>query len=324
MTLTQLAKLTGTSVGTISKAFSGSREISDETKKRIFETAKQHGCFDKYYKAPRKRPLIALMPPEPEGEYYGREIGMLEKAFNESGADTIIAFTRFDHERQEHLFRELAYGLKVDGIVSWGISKEEKNPDQIPLVIISAIKQGGNSDTVTVDFESGINELAITLKRYGHSDVGFIGERLTTYKEVILKKAMRKEGIAVHDKYFVRSKARFGEAGAQGMRELIKRNAVPSVIVAGYDQIAYGAMQEAQANGYRIPEDISLVGIDDIPTSQYGEIQLSSLYIDFESACQKIVELIYKRIENRYYRAREQINIPVKLNVRGSLLNKNK
>jgi DNA-binding LacI/PurR family transcriptional regulator len=96
------------------------------------------------------------------------------------------------------------------------------------------------------------------------------------------------------------------------------------VIVTGYDQIAYGAINEASAAGYRIPEDISLVGIDDIPTSQYGEIQLSSLYVDFESACPKIVELIYKRIENRYYRAREQINIPVKLNVRGSLLNKNK
>jgi DNA-binding LacI/PurR family transcriptional regulator len=106
--------------------------------------------------------------------------------------------------------------------------------------------------------------------------------------------------------------------------ELIKRNAVPSVIVAGYDQIAYGAMREARAAGYGIPEAISFVGMDDIPTSRYGEIQLSSLYIDFESACPKIVELIYKRIENRYYRAREQINIPVKLNVRGSLLNKNK
>ena len=264
------------------------------------------------------------MPPEPEGEFYGREIGLIEKAFTESGADTIITFTRFDQERQEHLFRELAYGLKVDGIVLWGISKEEKNPDQIPLIVISATKQGGNSDTVTVDFESGINELAITLKRYGHSDVGFIGERLTTYKEVILKKAMRKEGIAVHDKYFVRSRSRFADAGVEGMKELIKRNAVPSVIVAGYDQIAYGAMQEAQANGYRIPEDISFVGMDDITSSQYGEIPLSSLCVDFESACPKIVELIYKRIENRYYRAREQINIPVKLNVRGSLLDKNK
>ena len=324
MTLTQLAKLAGTSVGTVSKAFSGSREISDETKKRIFETAKQHGCFDKYYKAPRKRPLIALMPPEPEGEFYGREIGLIEKAFTESGADTIITFTRFDHERQEHLFRELAYGLKVDGIVLWGIARPEKNPDQIPLIVISASKYSGNSDTAAVDLDGGIRELVSTLKLYGHTDVGFIGEDLTAFKEARLKSFMRREGLAVHDKYFVRSKARFEEAGAQGMRELIKRNAVPSVIVTGYDQIAYGAINEASAAGYRIPEDISLVGIDDIPTSQYGEIQLSSLYIDFESACPKIVELIYKRIENRYYRAREQINIPVKLNVRGSLLNKNK
>ena len=323
MTLTQLAKFAGTSVGTVSKAFSGSREISEETKKRIFETAKQHGCFDKYYKAPRKRPLIALMPPEPEGEFYGREIGLIEKAFTESGADTIITFTRFDHERQEHLFRELAYGLKVDGIVLWGISRPEKNPDQIPLVIISARKFSGNSDTAVVDLDGGIRELVSTIKLYGHTDVGFIGEDLTAFKEARLKSFMRREGLAVHDKYFVRSKARFGEAGVQGMRELIKRNAVPSVIVAGYDQIAYGAMQEAQSNGYRIPEDISFVGMDDITSSQYGEIPLSSLCVDFESVCPKIVELIYKRIENRYYRTREELTIPVKPLIRDSLCDKN-
>ena len=98
MTLTQLAKLAKTSVGTVSKAFSGSREISEETRNRIYEIARESGCFDKYYKAPRSRPLIALMPPEPESELYGRDIGMIEKALTQSGADTIIAFTRFDAE----------------------------------------------------------------------------------------------------------------------------------------------------------------------------------------------------------------------------------
>ena len=109
MTLSQLAKLTGNSVGTVSKAFSGSHEISEETRNRIYEAAKEHGCFDKYYQAPRKRPLIALLPPEPESEYYGREMGMIENALTKKGAYTIIAFTRFDVNRQEELFRELAY-----------------------------------------------------------------------------------------------------------------------------------------------------------------------------------------------------------------------
>ena len=153
MTLSQLAKLTNTSVGTVSKAFAGSREISEETRNRIFEAAKKHGCFDKYYKAPRSRPLIALLPPEPEGEYYGREIGILEKALTERGADTIIAFTRFDPERETQLFRELAYGLRVDGIILWGTGRNIQNSDHIPLIAITAAPPPHNADVVRINLE---------------------------------------------------------------------------------------------------------------------------------------------------------------------------
>ena len=320
MTLSQLAKLTGTSVGTVSKAFSGSREISEETRNRIYEVAKEHGCFDKYYKAPRKRPLIALLPPEPESEYYGREIGLIEKALTKRGADTIIAFTRFDINRQAELFRELAYGLRADGIILWGAGEKIKNPDNIPLITITASEPTQNADVVRMNMASGIAELANTLKQYGHTEVGFIGETLTVYKEETLKKAMRSIGIPVHNKYFHRSKKRFAEAGADGIAELIGRNAVPTVIVAAYDQIAYGAMQAARKAGYKIPEDISFVGMDDLSVTPYFDIPLTSLQMDFEAVCPQIIDLLFKRLENQYYRAREEINAPVKLNVRPSLL----
>ena len=320
MTLSQLAKLTGTSVGTVSKAFSGSHEISEETRNRIYEAAKEHGCFDKYYKAPRKRPLIALLPPEPESEYYGREMGMIEKALTKRGADTIIAFTRFDVNRQEELFRELAYGLKADGIILWGTGEKIKNPDQIPLITITEAEPTQNADAVRKSMTNGIGELANIIKQYGHTEVGFIGEKFTTYKEDTLKKAMRSIGIPVHNKYFYRSKLRFADAGEDGMKELIKRNAVPTVIVAAYDHIAYGAMQAARNAGYKIPEDISFVGMDDISATPYFDIPLTSLQMDFEAVCPQIIELLFKRIENRYYRSREEIITPVKVNVRPSLL----
>ena len=322
MTLSQLAKLTGTSVGTVSKAFSGSHEISEETRNRIFETAKAHDCFDKYYKAPRKRPLIALMPPEPESEYYGREMGMIEKALTEKGVDTIIAFTRFDAERQVELFRELAYGLKVDGIILWGTGAKIKNPDQIPLITVTASEPTQNADVVRMNVANGITELANVIKQYGHTEVGFIGEKFTTYKEEKLKEAMRHIGIPVHNKYFHRSKKRFAEAGEDGMKTLIENGTVPTVIVTAYDQIAYGAMQAARNAGYKIPEDISFVGMDDLSVTPYFDIPLTSLRMDFEAVCPQIIDLLFKRMENRYYRSREEIIAPVKLNLRPSLLDK--
>lgn len=323
MTLTKLAELAGTSVATVSKAFSGSKEIGEKTRERIFDIAKEHGCFDKYYKAPRKRPIIALMPPEPESEYYGREIGLLERTLNAHGADTIIVFTRFDREQEERMFRELAYGMKVDGIILWGTGRLIKNPDELPLIAITGTNElPQNADAVRVDIYGGILNLIKTVKEYGHTEIGFIGESLTASKELDFKKAMRQIGLPIYEKYIASSSERFLRAGEDCMRQLIERGSVPSVIFAAYDQIAYGAMRYAQKCGYRVPDDISFVGIDDISLAPYLDIPLSSLHIDFETGCEKIAELIFKRIENRHYRARSEIGIPVTVNLRESLKRK--
>ncbi len=325
MTLTKLAEIAGTSVSTISKAFSGSKEISEETRERIFKIAKELDCFDKYYKAPRSRPMIALLPPEPESEYYGREIGMLERELNARGADTLIAFTRFDCKQEARLFRELVYGMKVDGIILWSSGVQINNPDEIPLVAITSYdKVTKNADAVKIDIESGMLELVKTIKEYGHTQIGFIGESLTTSKELKFKDAMRRVGLPIHNKYISVSNNRFAKAGEYGMRELIERNAVPSVIVAAYDPIAYGAMQYAKKRGYRIPDDISFVGMDDISTTPYLGIPLSSVHINFEDVCPQIVDLIFKRIENRHYRSRTKIIVPVTVNIRKSLKHINK
>ena len=324
MTLARLAALAEVSVATVSKAFSGSKEIGQTTRERIFALAKEHGCFEKYYKSPRRRPLVALILPEPESEFYGRWMGALERVLNAHGIDSIIAFSRFDPEREADLFREFAYGMRVDGIILSGAGKQICNRDEIPLVIFSNSKYpNANSDIVKVDMERGICQLLQTVKDYGHTEIGFIGEALTTGKEKIFREALRQIGLSVQNDYIVQSDKRFMEAGEDGMRQLIERGRVPDVIVSAYDQIAYGAMKYAEQQGYRIPEDLSFVGIDDISPTPYLGIPLSSLHIDFEGVCEQVAKLILRRIENRHYREPSEIVVPVSVVIRQSLKNKN-
>lgn len=320
MTLTKIAKLAGTTLPTVSKAFSGSKEISEKTREKIFNIAKELGCFDKYYKAPRKQPLIALMVPEIESECYGICSDVFEREFYKRGADTIVACTRFDAEREERLFRELAYGLRVDGIILWGSGRAIKNPDKIPLIVFDETgSQVSNADLVGVDLTVAMVRLIKTIKEYGHTRVGFLGERLTLGKEVRLKKAMRKLGIPIRKEYFYTSEKRFAEAGEEGMRTLIERGNLPSVIITAYDQIAYGAMKYARDMGYKIPEDISFVGMDDITATSYFEIPLSSIHIGYEESCKEICELMFAKIDNKHYKQREKITVPVEVNIRESL-----
>ncbi len=321
MTLTKIAEMAGTSVATVSKAFSGSREIGEETKERIFRIAKDVGCFDKYYKAPRKQPLIALMIPEIDSECYGIYAGVFEREFNRMGADTIVACTRFDTEREERLFRELAYGLKVDGILLWGSGRTIKNPDKIPLIIFDGSgSQVANADLVGIDLTVAMVRLAETIKEYGHTSVGFIGERLTGGKSVRFIKAMRRVGLAVRKENIYSSDKRFAEAGEDCMREILERGSRPSVIVAAYDQIAYGAIKYARKAGYKIPEDISFVGMDDISSTEYFDIPLSSIHVGYEESCKEICELMFAKINNNHYKQRKKIVVPVEVNIRESLI----
>ncbi len=320
MTLMKLAQLAGVSVGTVSKAFSGSREISEATRERIFTPAREQGCFDKYYKNPRTRPLIALIFPEPESEFYGRMIGILERVLHEKGADTVIAFSRFDREREADLFREFAYRLGVDGVIVSGTGSGIRNPESIPLITFSDQEyQGANADAVRIDLDRGIESLLQTAKEYGHTDFGFLGESLTVSTEQCFRKSVRKLGLRVCEEYIYRSGKRFMDAGEDGMRALIARGRVPDVIFAAYDYIAFGAIKYAQTAGYRVPEDISFIGINDLSTTPYMGIPLSSLRVDFEQVCKQIAALLFKRMDIRYYRERNRIVVPVTAVIRESL-----
>ena len=90
-------------------------------------------------------------------------------------------------------------------------------------------------------------------------------------------------------------------------------------IITAYDQIAYGAMKYARDMGYRIPDDISFVGMDDITATSYFDVPLSSMHVGYEAVCRKICDLIFARIENRHIRMREKISVPVSINIRESL-----
>ena len=234
--------------------------------------------------------------------------------------DAVIAFSRFDPMREAELFREFAYKMKVDGIILFGGGKDIRNPDEIPLVIFSGSSSTSvNADVIKTDLMSGIVTLLQTIKSMGHTEIGFIGEPLTKGKQKIFLNSLRQVGLPVREEFIVTSKKRFMEAGEDGMRTLIARNALPSVIIAAYDQIALGAMHVAVRHGYRIPDDISFAGIDDITPSSYLDVPLTSLRVDFESVADKVIELILSRIENPHRRSQAPITVPVEVIVRDSL-----
>ena len=236
------------------------------------------------------------------------------------GADTVIAFTRFSPEKEVRLFRILAYEMKVDGFIIWSSGELIKNPYKIPLVALTSSKKAPeNADVITVDTEGAVLRLAEKLKSFGHSKVGFISDKITVSKEKLLKRAMRKVGIPFHDEYMVTSKERFDKAGIDGMKRLIDGGKLPTVVVTAYDEIAYGAMKYAESCGYKIPDDISFVGMEELSSTKYIGVSLTSMHTELEKSADVIADILFRKIEDKHYKERSEITVPVTLEMRDSL-----
>ena len=101
--------------------------------------------------------------------------------------------------------------------------------------------------------------------------------------------------------------------------KLLKNEKLPTLIITGYDQIAYGAMKYAREIGLKIPEDISFVGVDDVTAASYFDVPLTSIHLGYEKVCGKICDLLFSKIENRHLRMKEKITVPVTVSIRKSI-----
>ena len=92
----------------------------------------------------------------------------------------------------------------------------------------------------------------------------------------------------------------------------------PTAIVAAYDNIAIGVAKTLQENGYKVGEDIAVVGMDDISIASYLDTPLSSIRTHTDQACSIAVDLIMKKIDNQYYRAKERVEVRSDFIIRAS------
>ena len=318
MSIKRLAELTRTSPGTVSKAFRESSEISEETRNAIFRVAKEEGWFDKYYKGPRKGKLVGILCPEPSSEMYGDMTGRLTELFAERGYDTVVGITAFDAGRAGRLFSQMVGRMQVDGIVSLSGTGGIKNPDRIPFVVSGSATEDCHADFVEGGLGDVIRDGVRAVKERGHRRVGFIGEERTAYKRALWQAAMRAEGLAVQERYIVTVPRRFGEGGYLAMEQLLQGKDLPTAVFAAYDYMALGAMRCLRDRGLSVPEDMSLIGMDDISVDAYLDVPLTSVSGDNEEACRRMVELLLEDIERGGCTGRRAF-VPGRLCMRGTV-----
>ena len=323
VTLQKVAKLARVSVSTASKALSDSKEVSEKTKALVKKAAEELGYFStvkkRRFESKRHSSLaVGIICPEIISIHYSKTVTALCQKIDECGGKASVFITEFDKEKLKNIFERCILEKDIDAI----ICLEGRFPDRlqsvpIPVVFVS----GGNADySVGSDMSDGITRAVEYFVGMGHKRIAFAGEPLTLIKQEHFKNAMQRLAGGFDEKLLFCEEGRFEASGdAAGLRICaLDEKDRPTAVLCAYDEIAYGLMRTLRENSFKIPKDISVIGINDIPTSRFLGTPLTSVRNDTERIVGKAMEMLLSQLSEAPA-PKENVLIPCELVIRGSV-----
>lgn len=318
MNYKKLAKLANCSVSTVSKAFSHSTEISENTRQKIFSLAKKYNCFEKYSKDPFPKKTIALIVPEIQSDYYTRILNYLQSELQKQNFITIIAVSNFDISKTKEFISYFFTTKQVSGIIVLSTMPEISYNVNIPIVSCGLCEK---IDSVYSDMYHPLLNAIKLLKKYGHTKIAFIGEPLTLSKKDLFCKAMNRCQLHVNSSYIFCESSRFENAGYEAMKKIADMKNKPTAIIAAYDYIAFGVMKYLSTHDLACPEDFSIVGFDDINFSSFPGISLTTIKTNVLEICDKVLQILLERIKAKTFTRPVKISVEAELIIRDSIKN---
>lgn len=281
-----VAKQAGVSPATVSRFLNRTTYVSDDKSFKIEQAIKALGYKPNYsmnqgYNT--RSMTIGVLVQNPESPHTSRFLNDMEKVLNEQGYSLVIATGHWKNKLESHALEYLARS-NVDGIIVVTGTLTEKQildySETMPVVAFGYDVIGKRVRSINIDNVLGGYMATLHLLQQGHLNIahikGLLNQPDAVARFVGYKKALQEAGIKVQTK-LIKQGDFSSESGYQLTKELIESNKHFSAIFAANDQTAYGAIKALHDHGYRVPEDVSVVGFDDLPTSYYFTPALTTL-----------------------------------------------
>ena len=311
ITLSKIAKLAHVSVSTVSKAFSMSSEVNEQTREIIFNVARENNCFREYFNAKYPKYVVAIVCPEFDSTYYSSTLSLLQSYLAQYNFEITVASTNFSIQTERELLEYYSKYTTVDAIINYGSITGKRIKSEIPIINMSATDDERNY--ISHDYSKALSEAVDHLISRGASNIGFISEKHTIRKIEHFNNVLRDKSIALNEKFVAMTSYRFEKGGYTAMKTLIDGGNLPDAVICGYDDMAIGAMRCAFDNGIKIPDDIMIMGMNDISVSSYIMPTLSTIDLKNEETCKAATEMLIARLNGDYYPDNVVIDCQLKL-----------
>lgn len=306
-TLADIARETGVNISTVSRAMNNSTSISEDTRRRIRSVAKQVGYMPKLDRALGYdlSQTAAIIVPEVLSGYYAKLAHCAQDRFAQKGFSTLLALSNFDAGLLRLSIAKCAQAqvkcilAVVDAFENLDESLFElvRRAD-IPILFVTAKYISSlDFDSIYIDEQRGMIMAIEYLLSRGYERIGYIGDQYTDGRYRVYRDVMRNHNKPVPPEYVSVGDDRAEYGGYLRMREILSHRVRPDAVFAAYDQMAFGAIHAANEAGLRVPEDIGIVGFDDVVAAQYVGGGLTTVAHSYEDMMAIAVRILLRRVQ---------------------------
>ncbi|MGC8971395.1 MAG: LacI family DNA-binding transcriptional regulator [bacterium] len=300
----EVAKLAGVSPSTVSRALNNHPGISERTRQRIIEVAKKLHYKPNYrgqILTTRSTKNIGLLITDITNPFFPELVRGAEEKASEAGYTILLGNTSESEEKETNYLDFFSRG-PVDGVIisASRISNEHiinLAEEGLPIVVINRILEHPKISYVSVDMEKGGYLATKYLVNLGHSRIAFINgpslseaakRRLSGYKKALIESRIR------YNPNLVSFNTPTAESGYREAVKLLYTKDPPSAIFTYNDLMAFGVIKAAKELSIKIPEELSIIGFDNIFFSNFTDPPLTTVKQPKEELGRKAVELLLK------------------------------
>ncbi|HEX2911101.1 MAG TPA: LacI family DNA-binding transcriptional regulator [Chloroflexia bacterium] len=325
-----VAKLAGVSISTVSRVLNGTAKVNGELRQRVEEAmetlAYQPNPAARSLRTNRSR-IIGLLIPDFQNPFFMKLIQGVEDEAHLHDYSLLLYNSNEDIKREQRNLQVL-YNERVAGAIivptkeQMGTATLKKFRERdIALVAVDRRITDNSIDAVLVDNIRGSREAVGHLIANGYRRIGVITgpTNLTTGRERLegYQQALQEAGISL-DAELVRSGPFTFESGQKLAEELLNLNPVIEAIFACNNVLTLGAVDAVQNRNLRIPDDMALVGFDDVGWAALGSISLSTVIQPAYELGKTAAQRLFHHLQNPGIQTRQEIILAPSLVIRGS------
>jgi LacI family transcriptional regulator, galactose operon repressor len=324
-TIVEVARLAGVSPSTVSRVLNGTAAVAPETEQRVREAIAELN----FSPHPAARQLVSqrtntigLLLPEISGEFFPPMLRGIEAGVRQAGYDLLIHSTQESHIHSHRPLRE----HNTDGLIVFPGSVDDQELRRLfgmgfPVVLLyKSAPEGANYPFVTVENKSGA-EKAIThlIEVHGRRRIVFL-QGPEGHEDSIWRERGYRQALQVHGLTFDPELVGYGgfddQVSFQTIQRWMREGLAFDAAFAGDDEAATGVIAALLQAGRRVPEDVSVVGFDDVPFSRYVSPPLTTVRAPSEQVGREAVRLLVKCIQEEP--CEPEILLPTELVIRQS------